>query len=221
MVRCSPRAHIVRTPSLVKEPHAPHPPHPRHSPRRPRAALARHPPRHRRHLRPTRRHRRQRPRLLSDDYDPDALRPHAERLFKEIIAQQLREQATWPTITDCDRFDAAFAALEASGIVCRHNFSCCGTCAAGEIWDEIDAERAKGRPIVGCVHYNVQTLETAIEGGGVYLSYGSVEEGDESSVAIGHRIVSAMQANGLSVTWDGTIRRRIHVALDWKRRLRL
>ena len=44
-----------------------------------------------------------------DEVDPSVLRPHAERLTREAIAEHLREQATWPKVTDCDRLDAAFA----------------------------------------------------------------------------------------------------------------
>lgn len=157
--------------------------------------------------------------IVGDDYPAEELRPHAERVLRDAIEAQLREERSWPLTTDCDRFDAAFADLERAGIVCRHNFSCCGTCAAGEIWDEIEAERSKGREIVGCAHYDCQDTESAVEGHGVYLSYGSVLQGERPSVDIGHKIVEAMRAHGLKVTWDGSLSKRIHVALDWKRRL--
>ncbi len=157
--------------------------------------------------------------IVGDYYPAEKLRPHAERVLRDTIEAQLREQRSWPPITDCDRFDAAFGDLELSGVVCRHNFSCCGTCAASEIWDEIDAERSKGREIIGCAHYHCQDTESAVEGHGVYLSYGSVLQGEKPSVDIGHRIVEAMRAHGLKVTWDGSLSNRIHVTLDWKRRL--
>ena len=74
-----------------------------------------------------------------------------------------RDEQSWPAVTDCDRFDAAFADLERAGVACRHNFSCCGNCAAYEIRGEIEAERAKGREIIGCAHYNCQDTESAVE----------------------------------------------------------
>jgi hypothetical protein len=157
--------------------------------------------------------------VVGDEYPADELRPHAERVLREAVAAQARAERSWPAVTDCDRFDAAFADLEAAGIVCRHNFSCCGTCAAGEIWDEIEAERNIGREIVGCAHYNCQDTESAVEGYGVYLSYGSVLKGERPAVDVGHQIARAMRARGLRVTWDGSLSKRIHVALDWKRRL--
>ena len=53
--------------------------------------------------------------MLSDHYAVDALRPYAERLTREALAAHLREQATWPERTDCDRLDAVFAELERGG----------------------------------------------------------------------------------------------------------
>lgn len=157
--------------------------------------------------------------IVGDDYPVDELRPHAERVLRDAIAAKIEEERAWPATTDCDRFDAAFSDLEQAGIVCRHNFSCCGNCAVGEIWGEIEAERSKGREIIGCDHYNCQDTESAVEGYGVYLSYGSVLKGEGPAVDIGRKITEAMRAHGLKVTWDGSLLKRIHVALDWKRRL--
>lgn len=157
--------------------------------------------------------------VVASDYDVEALRPHAQRVLAEAMEEQRRRETEWPAVTDWDRFDAAFAALEENGIVCRHNFSCCGTCAAGEIWDEIKAERDKGREIVGCAHYNVQDTDSAVEGYGVYLSYGSVLEGERAAVSIGHEIAEAMRGQGLGVGWDGTWAKRIFVKMEWQRRV--
>lgn len=155
----------------------------------------------------------------SEEYDIEELRPEAERILRDAVAKQLREQAKWPKVTDCDRFDAAFSQLELDGVVCRQDFSCCGTCAAAEIWDEIEAEQDEGREVIGCAHYNWQDTESAVDGYGIYLSYGSVLESEQAAVDIGHKIADAMRSQGLKVTWDGTLSKRLHVALDWKRRM--
>ena len=157
--------------------------------------------------------------VVASDYDVEALRPHAQRVLAEAMEEQRRPETEWPAVTDWDRFDAAFAALEENGIVCRHNFSCCGTCAAGEIWDEMKAERDKGREIVGCAHYNMQDTDGAVEGYGIYLSYGSVLEGERAAVSIGHEIAEAMRGQGLEVEWDGSWAKRIFVKMEWQRRV--
>ncbi|MCS7072712.1 MAG: hypothetical protein NZM00_14500 [Anaerolinea sp.] len=155
---------------------------------------------------------------LGDEASPAILRPHAQRLVREILAAHLAEQATWPAITDCDRLDAAFAALEAGGIVCRQNFSCCGTCGAYEIWDEAAALEAAGTPVRGYAFYHVQDTESAVEGYGLYLSYGAATEGEAAALAIADEIVAALRQQGLRVDWNGQWSRRIGVLLDWKRR---
>lgn len=156
--------------------------------------------------------------ILADDYDADALTPHAMRITHELIASHKREQASWPKTTDCDRLDTAFAALERAGIVCRQNFSCCGTCGASEIQDEIDQESKSGTQVRGYAFYHMQDTESAVEGHGLYLNYGAVPNGETAAVGIGQEIAATLKQQGLLVDWDGTWAKRIGVRLDWKRR---
>jgi hypothetical protein len=156
--------------------------------------------------------------LLRDEADPAVLRPNAQRMLRDILADHQAEQATWPTVTDCDRLDAAFAALEAAGIVCRQDFSCCGTCGAAEIWGEAADVEAAGASVRGYAFYHMQDTEAAVEGRGVYLSYGAAEDGEAAALAIANEVVAALERQGLRVSWDGQWSRRIGVALDWKRR---
>jgi len=156
--------------------------------------------------------------VFSDDCDPVILRPYAESIAKVRIEEHLQQQVSWPAMTDCDRLDAAFAALEESGIVCRQNFSCCGNCGSGEIWDEINAQRDAGREIIGYVFYHMQDTESAAEGYGLCLSYGSVLDGARPALGIASQAVEVLTRFGISTFWDGTWNKRIMVKLDWKRR---
>lgn len=155
---------------------------------------------------------------LEGEADARVLRPRAEAMLREALAAHAAAQGTWPERTDCDRLDAAFAALEAEGVIARQNFTCCGTCGSAEIWDEIDAARAGGRPTTGYAFFHMQDTERATEGGGLYLNYGSVEEGDEPAVAVGRRIVARLEEHGLATDWDGRIEQRIGVGLEWRKR---
>ena len=146
------------------------------------------------------------------------LRLLAERITDEALAAHMVAQATWPARTDCDRLDAAFAELEAEGVIARHDFTCCSSCGAAEIWDEIDAARNAGLPARGYAFYHQQDTERAVEGGGLYLNYGSCEEGPEEAVAVGRQIVKRLEDHGVQAHWDGRIETRIAVPLDWKRR---
>lgn len=156
--------------------------------------------------------------VYAEEIDPAVLRHHAARYTREAVAERRAEQAAWPPVTDNDRLDAAFAALEREGVVCRQHFSCCGTCGAAEIWDEIAATAEAGAPAIGYAFFHMQDTEMAVEGEGLYLSYGAVAEGAEATEAIGRAVVAALEAKGLTTVWDGHWSRRIFVPLDWQRR---
>lgn len=156
--------------------------------------------------------------MLEDEYDSDAVRAIVPALVDEELAAHRAAELGWPAITDCDRLDAAFAALDDAGIVARHNFTCCGTCGSAEIWDEIGEAQDSGRPVRGYGFYHMQDSESAAEGHGLYLNYGAVEEGEEAALAVGHEIVATLARSGLKADWNGSWNRRIAVPLDWKRR---
>jgi hypothetical protein len=156
--------------------------------------------------------------VFGDEYEPEVIRALTRRLTSQAIHEHAVAQATWIKPTDNDLFDDACRDLEASGIFCRQNFSCCGTCGVAEIQIEMDEAVAKGVRVRGYLFYHEQDTESAVEGGGVYLNYGAFEGNDEASIAIGEEIRSAFMIHGLKVVWNGSLNTRIHVDLDWKRR---
>lgn len=140
------------------------------------------------------------------------------RFTAERMAEHLRSQRQWPETTDCDRLDWAFEDLDRMGIVSRQNFTCCGNCGHSEIWDEIRQARKK-HPVEGYVFYHMQDTEAAVEGGYLYLAYGSVEEGEETLIAVGRKVVLALERAGLRTEWNGQGSTRIRIVdFDWKRR---
>lgn len=156
--------------------------------------------------------------MFEDQVDPALLDPQARAFLREELAALAEAQKAWPAETDCDRLDSAFAALEAKGVISRQHFTCCGTCGSAEIWDEMGAAAAAGRPVRGYTFYHWQDTERAVEGSGLYLFYGAREEGDAPALAIAGEIVAELGRHGLETDWDGSIDRRIGVSLDWKRR---
>lgn len=150
-----------------------------------------------------------------------ALRKRAQRILDDGIAAYRAESAAWPEQTDYDRLKQAFAALESQGVVCRQNFTCCSTCGTAEIGGEMDAAREDGGEVRGYAFFHMQDTERAIDGGGLWLNYGAVEEGETAALAVGQRIADAIAAAGLRVEWNGDWNQRIHVPLDWQRRLAL
>ncbi len=152
------------------------------------------------------------------DAPAEQVRPLVPAILDECVREHLSRQSTWPDETDCDRLSAGFEQLERQGIVARQDFSCCGNCGVGEIWQAIEAGRDAGRTVRGYTFFHMQDTDGAVDGEGLHLNYGSVEEGEEPALAIGREIVSTLERHGLGCRWDGTWEKRIFVSLVWKRR---
>lgn len=140
---------------------------------------------------------------------------------QQQLAQALRKQAVEQEAGegDYERMKRAFAALEADGVVCREDYTCCMTCGSAQIWDEIKTMLENGTMVNGYVFFHQQDTERAVDGGGVYFAYGATDDGDDASVAIGQRLADALGAQGLEVEWDGSIHKRIGLKLNWFRPL--
>ena len=155
---------------------------------------------------------------VGDEMPAEEAEREARRLLPVALAEHSAEQANWPERTDYDRLDAAFAALEADGIIARQNFSCCGSCGSTEIWDEMEAVRDAGGPASGYAFFHVQDTDGAVDGDDLYLNYGSSTAGEDAALAVAREIVEHLEAQGLQTTWTGSWNQRIGVQLDWKRR---
>ena len=151
-------------------------------------------------------------------YGRDDFQPEIRRLTAELLAAHQAEQAGWGPTTDCDRLDAAFAALNRQGIVARQDFSCCNNCGFAEIWDEIEAEEQR-QPVEGYVFYHLQCMEHAIKTGQLLLAYGSVEEDTDALHQVAMRIVDELRRVGLNASWAGTAAHPIVAdGVVWRRR---
>lgn len=153
-----------------------------------------------------------------DSMDAGTAQAEAERMYAELAAALMEEQKSWPTETDYDRLDAAFQSLEEKGIIARQDFSCCGNCGSYEIWDEVDAVAKAGGPTVGYTFFHQQDTESAADGYGLFLAYGSCEKGKEAALDVADSIIAEMEAHGLTTKWSGKLTERIFVEMDWKRR---
>jgi hypothetical protein len=98
-----------------------------------------------------------------------------------------------------ERLTKAFKTLRSTGMFARQNFWCCQGCATYAI-------SKKHGEKVNYVFYHNQDNTSLLETGETYLTFGS-------SVKQGKLICAALRAEGLSVKWDGTIDKRIHVSM--------
>ncbi|MGW7042432.1 DUF6891 domain-containing protein [Streptomyces avermitilis] len=150
---------------------------------------------------------------LADGGDRPVSKAQARRLVDRLWLERLAEQETWEGVTDPERLALAFAALEASGITARENFACCRGCGMAEI----GAEREDAR---GFVFFHQQVTEHAADGYGLTLYYGGFDGAERTTVAVGHEVVAALTAAGLSAQWDASPDKAISLTpLTWRRRL--
>lgn len=146
--------------------------------------------------------------------------------LEQTKADRAKDMASWPKITDCDRLDAAFEELNARGIMARHHWWCCGPCGEGAMSNEFDRLKGQwqGKPVIGYTFYYSQGTESAADGNGFALWYGSMvpTEDDDAyeaaAVQIAQQVVDVLVEHGIEVSWNGTHAMTILVSLDWKRR---
>jgi hypothetical protein len=163
-----------------------------------------------------------------DDADPAILRPHTQRFVREMMA--LRADAKRHRGAACRAGHLAGAhRLRSAG---RRVYGARGggdqlppellvlRCGSAEIWDEIAEAQEAGRPARGYAFYHVQDTQSAVEGYGLYLNYGAVEEGEAAALAVANEVVARLERHALRFSWDGRWSRLIGVSLDWKRRWR-
>jgi hypothetical protein len=157
--------------------------------------------------------------VCEEAVEPDAMREFAAVELERLWTTQRRVEAEWTDRTDCDRLDQAFAELESTGIVCRQDFTCCGSCGVAEMALACgDLERA-GQNLRGYAFYHAQDTEHAVAGDGLYLNYGDLDGDESASLAVGREVVAVLQSHGLTPSWDERWASRIHVPLSWRRRL--
>ena len=158
------------------------------------------------------------PEMLHDwvegDNDEPAEHARIATVIEQAIATQLKEQESYPAVTDYERLRQAFGQLEAAGFLVRENYTCCQSCGWSEAHEELAEAVKQGRPFKGVVFFHEQDTDGAVEGGGLYLAYG----GENGSEAAGQQITQALQAAGLAVEWNGSVNTRIMVPMTWQRR---
>jgi hypothetical protein len=144
-----------------------------------------------------------------------------EHLVDDVWQTRLAEQQTWTGQTDADKVAAAFADLDAAGVIARMNFTCCQNCGATEIYDE----RPTDRPSTGYVFFHQQDTERLADTPAhLFLAYGPLDptpgDFDAQATEIGRQIETVLRAHNLPVTWTGSTTQRISVGpLTWHRRL--
>ena len=138
---------------------------------------------------------------------------------REFAAKRAAERA-WPEVTDCDRLDQVFEALQGKGLVARHR---CGLTQQDGLevieglYEEAGGERSG---LAGYSFYTLQDMEGAMWGEcGLWLSFGGFSGTTGDAVRTGDLIRDECERAGFAVSWDGTAASRLLLSgFRWHRR---
>ena len=132
-------------------------------------------------------------------------------------AQKLLAEKEWPQITDFDRLHSVFYKLHEEGICALHNAGYTMSDGFEEV-GEVVHDAPNGHYHSFCF-YHGQDVESAVNGRGLMIAFGALENNEAKSMQIGKRVAESLGEAGFKVERDGTITTRICLpAIDWKKR---
>ncbi|HEX8507041.1 MAG TPA: hypothetical protein VF630_16875 [Hymenobacter sp.] len=153
---------------------------------------------------------------LEDD-DGEADEAALEAALQQEFADKKAAEAAWPPVTDCDRLDQAFAALSAKGIIVLQNAGYTMSDGLDDVAEVLAEEGREG--IRGYCFYHGQDLARAVDGQGLTLAFGGLDDEAEHKIAVGQAVQAALREVGLVVEWNGDPETRLQLPLlIWKRR---
>lgn len=165
------------------------------------------------------------------DEFPEQEQQTLSEVFATVSEARRTQIASWPPALRTTALMTAFSELAEIGIVARGNFTCCGTCASSEIWDERDDSRTWR----GYVYFHAQDAERIPAERATYLGYGvfldaylpksewdalSDQAKDDTYTRLVRELMSeatdVFQRHGIEVEWTGDLDVRILVQnVDW------
>jgi hypothetical protein len=151
--------------------------------------------------------------ILEEDTDEAMLRDSVDREFTVKAAAE----SLWPVETDCDRLDRAFVALNSSGIIALANAGYTMSDGLDDVGEAIHTKRPG--TVQGYCFYHGQDMERAIDGGGLTIAFGDLNNDKTKKGEIGSIVKEALEHEGFKVDWNGDSETRLSIPqFDWKRR---
>ncbi|MCX5745948.1 MAG: hypothetical protein NT062_26010 [Proteobacteria bacterium] len=131
-----------------------------------------------------------------------------------------KAEATWQGLTDGDKLDRAFAALERDGILTRPHFLATQDEASEAMKGEMARAKSAGRQIIGWVYFTESDTHAAMTNKMMGLFASAPKPGDAASRVIIRKVIARLKAQGLSVDWPyEDLAYPINIIkLDWKKR---
>ena len=151
--------------------------------------------------------------ILEEDANEEMLRAAVGLEFEKKSAAE----EAWPTQTDCDRLDQAFEIMNSKGIIALQNAGYTmsdGHSDVGEVLHQRNRQDTKGY-----CFYHGQDLERAVNGEGLMLAFGDLDDIPAQKIAVGNIVKEILESQGFKVSWSGDSEKRMFIPeIDWKRR---
>jgi len=150
---------------------------------------------------------------ILEEVDEDAMRQAIDAEF----ARKAEEEKTWPSVTDCDRLDSAFIQLDKIGICACQN---AGDTMSDGYSDVTEAIENRGKDnYYGYCFFHGQDIERAIEGHGLSVAFGDLNDVKGTIIGVGRTVKHALEEAGFDVEWDDTADTRLNISkINWQRR---
>lgn len=135
--------------------------------------------------------------MMEDIMEPDADGGMLARLAESELEAKREAEASWSPITDCDRLDMTFDALNNIGVVALHNAGFTMSDGYTEVAEAlVEFDRGKVR---GYCFYHEQDVARAVQGGGLCIAFGDSADTAEGKVAVGRFVKEQLERQGLRV----------------------
>jgi hypothetical protein len=155
--------------------------------------------------------------MMNDVLEPDCNLSNLEAFLETQLEHKTAAELFWPTATDCDRLDRVFYHLHEIGICALSNAGYTMSDGYSDVAEAV-AQAPEGH-YHGYCFYHGQDVERAVEGQGVMVAFGDLQDDPDRDLAVGRSVAEALAHAGFGVVWDGTNKTRINIpSFDWKRR---
>lgn len=157
-----------------------------------------------------------------DDW-PDTPSPRriwVEAQLEAMIAGKKREEEGWPILTDCDRLEAAFDALEDQGLIAIHAAGFSLEEARLDAMQEFSGRGGAGAGLKGVVFYTLQDVATALETHALPVHVSACRPGEaQADAAVAALVRRALEGAGLSLAAPGDDPAVVTLApIEWRKR---
>lgn len=153
--------------------------------------------------------------LYEIPFDHEWIRQQINKAYSE----RLKEQSTWPKITDFDKLVKAFDKLNSSGIVALHNAGITKQDGEGDCEDIHDGLLKKRIQTRGFCYYHWQDVARVVHDDNLFTGFGDFNNNDKDCLEIGKQVASALESVGFKLNWDKTIATRIEITnINWQKR---